>query len=356
MRGSTRTHPSKNIEAERREMTLNDKSSPTIGSVTVSAPARLHLGFLDLSGSLGRSFGSLGLAISSPRTTLSIGFAARPEIVGPEAERVQRHLETMQRWLGLSGSYRVTVAEVIPAHAGLGSGTQLALSVAAALRRLHGLPLDTRGDAVRLRRGARSGVGIGLFERGGLMVDGGHGAATDIAPIVSRMAVPEHWRILIVLDPALQGLHGAGEREAFAQLPPLPEQAAATLCRLVLMQALPALAEHDLTSFGAAIKAVQQIVGDHFAPMQGGGRFTSARVAACLDVLERAGAHAIGQSSWGPTAFAFAASPEEAARLAALLGEHGAGEGLDIRICTGLNHGADITARVGAGASAEAPH
>ena len=47
--------------------------------------------------------------------------------------------------------------------------------VAAALRRLHDLPLDAPGDAVRLDRGTRSGVGIGLFEHGGLVVDGGHG-------------------------------------------------------------------------------------------------------------------------------------------------------------------------------------
>ena len=31
--------------------------------VDVSAPARLHLGFLDLGGGLGRRFGSLGVAI-----------------------------------------------------------------------------------------------------------------------------------------------------------------------------------------------------------------------------------------------------------------------------------------------------
>ena len=52
----------------------------------------------------------------------------------------------------------------------LGSGTQLALAVAAALRALHGYPLDPREDAVLLDRGARSGIGIGIFEQGGLVV------------------------------------------------------------------------------------------------------------------------------------------------------------------------------------------
>ena len=31
--------------------------------VTVKAPARLHFGFIDLDGSMGRMFGSIGVAI-----------------------------------------------------------------------------------------------------------------------------------------------------------------------------------------------------------------------------------------------------------------------------------------------------
>jgi beta-ribofuranosylaminobenzene 5'-phosphate synthase len=333
---------------------LNEAYSPMRAGVTVSAPARLHLGFLDLNGSLGRRFGSFGLAISGPRTRLTATLARHDDIIGPDAERVQHHVEVLRHALGLESQYRVTIDEAIPAHAGLGSGTQLALGVAAALRRLHGLPLDARHDAIRLRRGARSGVGIALFEHGGLVVDGGVGPGTEVAPIIARMALPEHWRILLVLDPDLHGLNGAGERDAFARLPALPEAAAARLCHLLLMQALPALAESDLENFGVAVSAMQEILGDHFAPMQGGRRFTSERVGACLEALKRAGAHATGQSSWGPTGFAFAGSPEEASRLATLAREHPACRGLDIRICTGLNRGADIAARADAGTAATA--
>jgi predicted sugar kinase len=39
-------------------------------TVTVSAAARLHLGFLDLNGGLGRTFGSIGLAIDGFDTRL----------------------------------------------------------------------------------------------------------------------------------------------------------------------------------------------------------------------------------------------------------------------------------------------
>jgi beta-RFAP synthase len=197
---------------------------------------------------------------------------------------------------------------------------------------------------MRLNRGARSGVGIGLFEHGGLMIDGGHGPAAGPAPIVARLPFPESWRVILLLDSIRQGLHGADERTAFATLPPFPARAAADICRLVLMQALPAVAEQDLAGFGAAIRAIQRLLGDHFAPMQGGDRFTSPAVAQCLDALERAGAHGVGQSSWGPTGFAFAATAAEAERLARLARSH-AGAALDIRLVAALNCGADIARR-----------
>lgn len=312
-------------------------------SATVVVPARLHLGFLDLHGGLGRSFGGIGLAISGPRTKITIRAATRPQVTGPEKDRVRPHVVTMQRFLGLRGAHSVTIEEVVPAHAGLGSGTQIALAVAAGLRRLHGIPLDVRGDAIRLGRGARSGVGIGLFDRGGLVVDGGRGPATGAAPIISHMPFPECWRVLVVLDPRRQGVHGVEESAAFTELPPFHEATAAHLCRLVLMKVLPAVSECDLASFGSAINELQAHLGDHYAPVQGGSRFNSPDVAVALGQLERAGAVGIGQSSWGPTGFAFAPSPEAANRLIEIVRQHPTCRGLDIRVCTGFNYGADVT-------------
>src|SRR5262245_29334186 len=178
-------------------------------------------------------------------------------VTGPEHERVRGHIETIRRALDLRGEYDATIDEVVPAHAGLGSGTQLALAVASGLRRLHNLPLDVAGDALWLGRGARSGIGIGLFSRGGLVVDGGRGNEARLAPIICRLPVPENWRILVILDPLRQGIHGPEEGATMAALPAMDAADAARLCRLVLMQALPALADHDLANFGAAIKELQ---------------------------------------------------------------------------------------------------
>jgi len=110
------------------------------------------------------------------------------------------------------------------------------------------LSLDVEGDALHLGRGARSGVGIGLFHRGGLVVDGGCKKSEAPAPIVSHIRFPDRWRIIVVLDPARRGLHGADEAAAFGKLPPFAENDAARLCRLVIMKMLPAAAEEDIVS------------------------------------------------------------------------------------------------------------
>jgi len=322
---------------------LNDEVSRP-SAITVTVPARLHLGFLDLNGGLGRRFGGIGLAISGLGTRLTIARASTSEVSGPDAERVRQHLQKMERLLPLRGGHQVRVSETVPAHAGLGSGTQLALAVAAGLRHLHKLPLDIEGDALRLGRGSRSGIGIGLFARGGLVVDGGRGNEHGLAPIICRLAVPENWRILVILDPQRQGIHGPEEGLAMAALPAMRATDAARLCRLVLMQALPALAEHDIANFGKAIKELQIELGDYFAPAQGGARFMSPDIAAILDILDNAGAFGVGQSSWGPTGFAFARTPDEAARLMKITARQTRDRGLDIRICQALNCGAQIVA------------
>jgi beta-ribofuranosylaminobenzene 5'-phosphate synthase len=310
--------------------------------VSVTAAARLHLGFLDMTGALGRKFGGLGLSISGLATRLTLTRAEATEADGADSERARALLEKAVAALAPGKHYRLTIHEAIPSHSGLGSGTQLALAIAAALRRLEGLPADTEADAALLQRGARSGLGAGLFARGGLVVDGGRGAGTTTPPVVARLSFPAEWRILLAFDPAAVGLHGADERRAFAELPPFSEEDAGRLCRLVLMGALPAAAERDFPAFGAAITQIQAIVGDYFAPAQGGRRFTSPAVERLLALLAAEGANGVGQSSWGPTGFAFAANEEEAQRFAARAREGALASGLEIKIVQGLDRGALI--------------
>jgi beta-ribofuranosylaminobenzene 5'-phosphate synthase len=313
-----------------------------IDSVTVRAPARLHLGFLDMNGELGRRFGSVGLAIDTYETRVTMRHAAQMSVRGPEAARVERILAKLAAAHGGNSLCEVSVEHAIPAHAGLGSGTQLALALAAAMHRLEGHAGDLSQYALLTGRGTRSGAGIGLFATGGLVVDGGRGAATRVPPIVARAAFPEAWRIILVSDRSQRGVSGADEIEAFAALPQFSAAHAGEICRCVLLQVLPGLAEADIGSFGAGISAIQAIVGDYFAPVQGGARFRSGAVKTLLGDLADAGATGIGQSSWGPTGFAFVRDLSTAEKLMAKVSPQAAELQLDIRLCKGLNRGAMI--------------
>jgi beta-RFAP synthase len=234
---------------------------------------------------------------------------------------------------------------VLPAHAGFGSGTQLALAVGRAFALWHGLNIATATLASWLGRGQRSGVGIAGFDHGGLLVDGGPGADGAPAPLLARVALPQGWRIVVVLDERVRGLSGADERAAIAGLSPLPQAQAADICHQVLMRALPAAAEAQFAPFAAGINRVQRVLGDHFAPAQAGSRWTSPAVARLMQWWQASvgdGA-AIGQSSWGPTGFAIVPSAAAAQGLVEAAQAAGVVDAaLVLRVVAGRNHGAVV--------------
>jgi beta-RFAP synthase len=236
---------------------------------------------------------------------------------GPFAERVRdlvrRILEPRpdERWdrPALSGA-RFRVVSAPPEHVGLGVGTQLSLAVVRALLELAGSHRPSPETVAALSgRGRRSGIGLHGFFRGGLIVDGGRRDDAHLPPMVAQVPFPDDWSVLIVQPPGPRGRHGPDEVHAFADLPPLPYRITERLCRLVLLGILPAVIERDLPAFGAAVSELQHHVGAAFAPVQG-GVYGSPRAAAIIAELGRLGLVGAGQSSWGPTLFAFGSLPE----------------------------------------------
>jgi beta-RFAP synthase len=318
------------------------KSNPaTSAALRITAPARLHLGFLDLNGGLGRQYGSIGIAIDRPSTELTIAKATENSATGAENRRALKLLRKFTDE-GQSGAYAIDIAKAIPAHAGLGSGTQLALAVGAAIARLEGRELSAADLAALGERGARSGIGLEAFASGGFIIDGGKGKSDRPPPLTLRTDFPERWRIMLILDPNFAGVSGEAETTAFAGLPRFPESKAAHICHLVLMKLVPGLKEEDIEAFGSAVTEIQEIVGAHFASKQGGSPWTSGAVGGLASQMRDRGATGIGQSSWGPTGFAFVDSQKAAERLYHSLNEDAKRDGLEILIAHGRNSGASI--------------
>ncbi|MCI0399971.1 MAG: GHMP kinase [Gammaproteobacteria bacterium] len=328
---------------------MKEEQQPLEGgpSVNVTAPARLHMGFMDMSGDLGRRFGSLGLCLSQICTRLTVREAKHGEsaVCGPSSDRTLACVKALLKSLNLERQVRIEVEEAIPEHIGLGSGTQLSLAVGVAITRLFQLDIRLMEIANQVERGGRSGLGIGAFEFGGFLVDGGRGDDTLVPPVISHIAFPESWRVLLIFDHVRQGKHGRDERLAFSQLPKMASSQVSHICRLVLLQVLPALAEADYDGFGDAITEIQEIIGDHFAVLQG-GRFSSLLVADVIARLKAQGIKGVGQSSWGPTGFAVLDNETRAYQLLRdLRARSDIDDTLSFMVCKARNRGADITVR-----------
>ncbi len=314
------------------------KAHTTTLQAAVTTTARLHFGFLDPSGRGPRPFGSFGLSLDRPLTRLTLKRAHALKVTGPERERARHYLESIAASCGVAPAYALDIEEAIPSHAGLGSGTQLALAVGSAFAALEGLPLSPDEIAQRLQRGTRSGIGIATFASGGAVLDGGprYGA---LPPLVSRLPFPPEWRVLLIFDPASKGLTGESEAAAFTSLPDFPEAATEELYRRITHAALPALAQADFKTFCEQVGYLQACMGAYFALLQG-GPYQSVAVSEALDRLRRQGVTGLGQSSWGPTGFAFAATEAEGGTLLAEAQAHHAG--LRFELACGRNEGARI--------------
>jgi beta-ribofuranosylaminobenzene 5'-phosphate synthase len=287
----------------------------------IRTPSRLHFGLLGWGPEVVRQFGGIGLMIDSPGIELTVERAAVWSTDGPLAGRVERLIAQFRGRMLESGvtlhPVRVNVRSTPDEHVGLGVGTQLSLAVARAILKLAGLNDPGPSELARLTgRGARSGIGLHGFHHGGLIVDGGRKCEGEVPPLLVRTDFADDWLILIVQPPGVGGLHGFDESQAFAKLPPISRGAVDALCRLVLLEILPAVIQRDLGAFGAALCELQERVGAAFAPAQG-GIYATPQAALIVKELKDLGFVGTGQSSWGPTLYAFSEMPRaEIDRLA----------------------------------------
>jgi beta-ribofuranosylaminobenzene 5'-phosphate synthase len=294
--------------------------------VYVKTPARLHFGLIDMNGDMGRFFGGLGVAIDRPNVVLEAQISESFSVTGEKSKQVtslaKRFLETYRRNADVS----IHVEQTIPEHSGLGSGTQLALAVAAALAKLFQVIAPIQELSLVMGRMKRTGVGTAVFNRGGFVVDGGKRMKGGIIvpesfpPLIFRQPFPEDWKFVVAVPNVKKGLAKTEEKTAFGQLPPMPAETVGEICRLTMVKLLPALVDRDIESFGDALTQIQVVIGGYFAGVQG-GTFSSSAAAAAIDFMKSCGTYGVGQSSWGPAVYGLVQGETEAKKLRAELEE-----------------------------------
>jgi predicted sugar kinase len=335
-------------------MPAEQHEAPSTTAVEVRTPARLHLGMLSFGCPDARSFGGVGIMVDRPGVHLRVRRHGRLEARGPHAERALEFARSCAAAWGLGDvGCGIEVLAAPRGHVGLGSGTQLGLAVAAAVRHLfQGVPaeddlpaapahpaqpdvepsdhdwlFDTR-DAIDLARavgrGRRSCVGVYGFSRGGLIVEAGRAplpagavepdATRRFSPMVARVRLPSAWRCVVIVGRDAVGLEGEAEREAFATLPPVPRELSAELARIALLELLPAAVEGRFAEFAAAIGRYGRLAG---MPFEAASQKLPhhAATASLLELLGELGVAGSAQSSWGPAVMACCESLDAAGEL-----------------------------------------
>jgi len=106
---------------------------------------------------------------------------------------------------------------------------------------------------------------------------------------------------------------------------------------------LPALADGDLSTFGAALTEVQEINGRWFSHAQG-GTFAPGASSALVTRMREWGAAGVGQSSWGPAVYAIVDSDDAAQNLARHVRD-AVGSGGAVHAGAFPPHGATVSSR-----------
>ena len=300
--------------------------------IDVKTGTRLHFGPLASGATQGRCFGGIGIMVAQPAISFRVTEHHQEHFTGCSAATMERIRSIREAWESGHGrapavnAGQGTLLTPIPPlswefasapveHAGFGTGTQLSLAVASVLARFEGaISPTTRELAQRSGRGLRSAIGLHGFTAGGFLVDAGKAGQGALGDLAIRMPIPEEWRVVIIRPRhASPGLSGVRERAAFEALPPMESQLTERLCRLTLMEILPAIQSGDCDSFSAAVSEYGRLIGAYFSPVQG-GIFSDPQVREIVQTDPVIGRRLV-QSSWGPSVVTFASSASAAAAL-----------------------------------------
>jgi len=270
-----------------------------------------------------RQYGGAGLMIKKPDLVIELSPAQDFSATGLMADKAIAFAHQFAKSAVQTGladrvdPVEICVVHAPRAHTGLGTGTQLGMAVARAMAEMIGRDdLSVAQLALMVERGKRSAIGTYGFEHGGFIVEGGKLNPEEISPLLLHQPSPSDWRFVLITPQSLQGLADDREIRAFAKLPPIPRDVSAEMCRLLLLELVPAMKACDVQGFGEALYELQQHVGRTFAAAQG-GIYADPLLDQIVQFVRDQGTAGVGQSSWGPTLYAVTACQEQAEQLAA---------------------------------------
>ncbi len=271
--------------------------------VRVNTGSRLHFGLLDTSA----PFGGLGMMIEEPSTEIVIRKSDSPIVINSEAVRLLKILQRYRAQLRLTSlpACQIDILRRPAAHTGLGSGTQLSLSFAEALAVLFENDFTEEMIAIRIAdRGKRSAIGIHGYFHGGLIFEEGDGQS-ELNPITHRVNFPETWCVAIIRPRNVTTtVSGDFEMEQFSKLPQVCDTTRVRLRSIATDRLVPAVVGSDFSLFSDAVFEYNWESGMLFKEIQD-GPYNGEGVKTLIKLFRDQGVKGVGQSSWGPSVFAW---------------------------------------------------
>lgn len=289
----------------------------------IKTPSRLHMTLIDLNGSYGRADGGIGLTINKPNFTLrcetsdngvTIDFNENivDEDIKKEAiKKINDATYEIIHYFNFEDGFHFTVEEAYPPHSGLGSGTQMSLATAKLICEFNETNIDSIDLGAILGRGGSSGIGMGAFDHGGFVVDGGHDLKdkggsilpSSINPakppqLIGRYDFPQEWEVVVGVCKGDTTVTGMKEDDIFEKYCPVPNHEVEQLSHIIFMNLIPFLLERNIEAVGDAINRIQ---GLGFKNVEVSRQAQNVRD--LMANMRQFGAYGVGMSSFGPAVY-----------------------------------------------------
>lgn len=280
----------------------------------VKTGPRLHFGLLDLSGDMGRVDGGVGMALQEPSLVIQ-GRRSSSTKSNKFSKLVEYAVDALNKHYDENYSLDIKVEQSYPQHVGLGSTTQILLSVSYIYNLIFGATHNSREMANLLGRGGTSGIGVASFRSGGFILDGGHtfghNGEKDTflpsrvsncppAPVLFRHRIPCDWVIDLLIPLDSPGLSGRPEAEFFQKKCPIPPPETDRISRIVLSIILPSVISSDIKRFSKGINLLTTL-GFKYLEIQNQSEYVRNLISDIKLVTKNQAA--VGLSSFGPTVF-----------------------------------------------------
>jgi len=289
----------------------------------IKTPSRLHMTLIDLNGSYGRADGGIGLTIDKPNFTLrceaadngiTIDFneSINDEEIKKEAvKKISSSYEKIVHYFNFDDGFHFTVEEAYPSHSGLGSGTQMSLATAKLICEFNKVDMGSIALGAIVGRGGSSGIGMGAFDYGGFVVDGGHDLKdkggsvlpSSVNPakppqLIGRYDFPNEWEMVVGVSIADTTVTGMKEDDIFEKYCPVPKSEVEQLSHIIFMNLIPFLLEKNIEAVGDSINRIQQLGFKNVEVSR-----QAQNVRSLMENMREFGAYGVGMSSFGPAVY-----------------------------------------------------